>query len=212
MPGRPVRVLWSRADELAWSPVGAAAEIDLAADFRLRDTAGEPLIIYPKSPRPSYADQVLDFYREAGVQPQFEPGKRVQQVQQHLGLGELAAREQHETGVLTQLDGLRVFVAVELDAQRQGTAQFFGEEGGVDAFGRDPLTQFRIRPPLHSLERDVVVGCRGRKDPHDSRHGEPDNERRFRQFAQDRRKRQDGARQDRNEVTIQPGRDERQRG
>lgn len=33
VPGRPVRVLWSRADELAWSPVGAAAEIDLAADF-----------------------------------------------------------------------------------------------------------------------------------------------------------------------------------
>lgn len=31
--GRPVRVLWSRADELAWSPVGAAAEIDLEADL-----------------------------------------------------------------------------------------------------------------------------------------------------------------------------------
>lgn len=31
--GRPVRVLWSRADELAWSPVGASAEIALEADL-----------------------------------------------------------------------------------------------------------------------------------------------------------------------------------
>ncbi|PTM51489.1 LysR family transcriptional regulator [Phreatobacter oligotrophus] len=36
---------------------------------RLRDTAHEPLIIYPKAPRPSYADQVIGFYREAGVEP-----------------------------------------------------------------------------------------------------------------------------------------------
>ena len=33
VPGRPVRVQWSRADELAWSPVGAAAEIELSADL-----------------------------------------------------------------------------------------------------------------------------------------------------------------------------------
>lgn len=37
--------------------------------LRLRNTAGEPLIIYPKSPRPSYADQVIGFYRDAGVEP-----------------------------------------------------------------------------------------------------------------------------------------------
>lgn len=38
VPGRPVRVLWSRADELAWSPVGACAEIALEADL---DAAGD---------------------------------------------------------------------------------------------------------------------------------------------------------------------------
>ncbi|MGL4810414.1 MAG: LysR family transcriptional regulator, partial [Beijerinckiaceae bacterium] len=42
------------------------ALIGKAGGLRLRHTAGEPLIIYPKSPRPSYADQVLSFYRDAG--------------------------------------------------------------------------------------------------------------------------------------------------
>jgi CO/xanthine dehydrogenase Mo-binding subunit len=36
--GRPVRVQWSRADELAWSPFGAAMAIELEADL---DAAGE---------------------------------------------------------------------------------------------------------------------------------------------------------------------------
>ena len=35
--GRPVRVQWSRADELAWSPFGAAMVVDLEADL---DSAG----------------------------------------------------------------------------------------------------------------------------------------------------------------------------
>jgi nicotinate dehydrogenase subunit B len=38
--GRPVRVQWSRADELAWSPVGAAMAIDLEADL---DAGGDIL-------------------------------------------------------------------------------------------------------------------------------------------------------------------------
>ena len=37
-PGRPVRVQWSRADELCWSPVGPAMVIDLEADT---DAAGQ---------------------------------------------------------------------------------------------------------------------------------------------------------------------------
>lgn len=40
VPGRPVRVQWSRADELAWSPVGASAEVEIEADL---DAAGEVL-------------------------------------------------------------------------------------------------------------------------------------------------------------------------
>ncbi len=51
---------------------------------RLRDTAGEPLIIYPKSPRPSYADQVLGFYRDAGVEPNV--GMEARELQTALGL------------------------------------------------------------------------------------------------------------------------------
>jgi CO/xanthine dehydrogenase Mo-binding subunit len=37
-PGRPVRLFWSREDELAWSPMGAAQLVDLEADL---DAAGE---------------------------------------------------------------------------------------------------------------------------------------------------------------------------
>jgi CO/xanthine dehydrogenase Mo-binding subunit len=39
-PGRPVRVQWSREDELCWSPVGPAMAIDLEADV---DAAGRVL-------------------------------------------------------------------------------------------------------------------------------------------------------------------------
>lgn len=39
------------------------------AAARLADVAGEALILYPRSPRPSYADQVLTFYRDLGLEP-----------------------------------------------------------------------------------------------------------------------------------------------
>ena len=39
-PGRPVRVQWSRADELCWSPMGPAMVVDLEADL---DAAGRVL-------------------------------------------------------------------------------------------------------------------------------------------------------------------------
>jgi nicotinate dehydrogenase subunit B len=32
VPGRPVQVVWSRADELAWAPFGSAAVVEIAAD------------------------------------------------------------------------------------------------------------------------------------------------------------------------------------
>jgi CO/xanthine dehydrogenase Mo-binding subunit len=38
VPGRPVRVQWSRADELAWAPMGAAMAVDIEADL---DVNGE---------------------------------------------------------------------------------------------------------------------------------------------------------------------------
>ncbi len=38
VPGRPLRLQWSRADELAWAPVGAAQVVDLEADL---DDKGE---------------------------------------------------------------------------------------------------------------------------------------------------------------------------
>ncbi len=37
--------------------------------LRLNDLAAEPLIVYPKAPRPSYADQVLALFRDRGLKP-----------------------------------------------------------------------------------------------------------------------------------------------
>ena len=51
---------------------------------RLADLATEPLIVYPKAPRPSYADQVLALYRDRGLKP---PGLyEVRELQTALGL------------------------------------------------------------------------------------------------------------------------------
>jgi DNA-binding transcriptional LysR family regulator len=40
-----------------------------ARQLRLDDLAAEPLVVYPKAPRPSYADQVLILFRERGLKP-----------------------------------------------------------------------------------------------------------------------------------------------
>jgi DNA-binding transcriptional LysR family regulator len=52
--------------------------------LRLRRTLGEPLILYPNSPRPSFADQVLSFYADAGIKPTI--GMEVRELQTALGL------------------------------------------------------------------------------------------------------------------------------
>jgi LysR family transcriptional regulator, benzoate and cis,cis-muconate-responsive activator of ben and cat genes len=57
---------------------------DKSGPLRLRHTASEPVIIYPKSPRPSYADQVLGFYRDAGMEPTI--GSEAKELQTALGL------------------------------------------------------------------------------------------------------------------------------
>jgi len=43
-----------------------------------------PLILYPNAPRPSYADQVLSFYRKLGLEPKV--GFEVRELQTALGL------------------------------------------------------------------------------------------------------------------------------
>jgi LysR family transcriptional regulator, benzoate and cis,cis-muconate-responsive activator of ben and cat genes len=55
-----------------------------AGPLRLDELAAEPLVVYPKSPRPSYADQVLALFRDSGLKPPavFE----VRELQTALGL------------------------------------------------------------------------------------------------------------------------------
>ena len=56
-----------------------------AAPMRLADLAGEDLIVYPKAPRPSYADQVLSLFRGRGLKP--ASVHEVRELQTALGLG-----------------------------------------------------------------------------------------------------------------------------
>jgi DNA-binding transcriptional LysR family regulator len=57
---------------------------DRPGDPRLADIAGEPLVLYPSMPRPSYADQVLSLFRDRGLEPLI--GQEVRDVQTALGL------------------------------------------------------------------------------------------------------------------------------
>ncbi|MFE0752896.1 LysR family transcriptional regulator [Inquilinus sp. NPDC058860] len=55
-----------------------------AGPLHLDDLAGQPLIIYPKAPRPSYADQVLALFRDCGLKPMVV--HEVRELQTALGL------------------------------------------------------------------------------------------------------------------------------
>jgi DNA-binding transcriptional LysR family regulator len=52
--------------------------------LRLNDLTAEPLIVYPKAPRPSYADQVLALFRDRGLKPPVM--HEVRELQTALGL------------------------------------------------------------------------------------------------------------------------------
>lgn len=50
----------------------------------LKHVVDLPLILYPNAPRPSYADQVLSFYRKSGLEPKV--AIEVRELQTALGL------------------------------------------------------------------------------------------------------------------------------
>ena len=52
--------------------------------LKLKQTVDGPLILYPKTPRPNYADQVLSFYRKLGLEPKV--GFEASELQSALGL------------------------------------------------------------------------------------------------------------------------------
>jgi len=52
--------------------------------LKLKHIVDVPLILYPNAPRPSYADQVLSFYRKLGLEPKV--GFEVRELQTALGL------------------------------------------------------------------------------------------------------------------------------
>jgi LysR family transcriptional regulator, benzoate and cis,cis-muconate-responsive activator of ben and cat genes len=58
--------------------------LELVEPLKLRTTVAEPLINYPRSPRPSYADQVLSFFRDQNLVPRV--AFKVKELQIALGL------------------------------------------------------------------------------------------------------------------------------
>lgn len=73
-----------------------------AGPLRLDDLAAEPLVVYPKSPRPSYADQVLALFRDGGLKP--PAVYEVRELQTALGL---VAAEVGVCLVPVSVEGLR---------------------------------------------------------------------------------------------------------
>jgi DNA-binding transcriptional LysR family regulator len=113
---------WRHLDEPAWIPfddpaiertllrnerlsAALSSEHSLlarAGRLRLDDLAGEPLVVYPKAPRPSYADQVLALFRERSLKPSVL--YEVREVQTALGL---VAAEVGVCVVPVSVEGLR---------------------------------------------------------------------------------------------------------
>jgi len=73
-----------RQEKLAVAVPHGHALSRIKRPLKLKHTADVPLILYPNAPRPSYADQVLSFYRKVGLKPKvaFE----VRELQTALGL------------------------------------------------------------------------------------------------------------------------------
>lgn len=65
-----------REDKIVLALPAGHALLAAGGKLKLSQTVLEPLILYPKSPRPSYADQVLAFYRDKAMEPKvaFEVG------------------------------------------------------------------------------------------------------------------------------------------
>lgn len=76
------RVLMRNEPLLAALP--ATHPLAVRADLRLADLAHLPLVVYPKAPRPSYADQVLALYRACSLRPPLV--HEVKELQTALGL------------------------------------------------------------------------------------------------------------------------------
>lgn len=76
------RVLMRNEPLLAALP--ATHPLAVRADLGLADLAHLPLVVYPKAPRPSYADQVLALYRACGLRPPLV--HEVKELQTALGL------------------------------------------------------------------------------------------------------------------------------
>ena len=81
-PGIERRLL--RNDKLVAALPAKHPALERAAPLRLDDLTDESLIVYPKAPRPSYADQVLSLFRGRGLKP--ASVHEVRELQTALGL------------------------------------------------------------------------------------------------------------------------------
>ena len=73
-----------REEKLSIAAPHGHALIRTKTPLKLKQTVDLPLILYPKAPRPSYADQVLSFYHKLGLEPKI--GFEARELQTALGL------------------------------------------------------------------------------------------------------------------------------
>lgn len=73
-----------REEKLSFAVPNGHALSRLRRPLKLKQTVDGPLILYPKTPRPSYADQVLSFYHKLGLEPKI--GFEARELQTALGL------------------------------------------------------------------------------------------------------------------------------
>lgn len=125
--------------------------------LRLDDLAAEPLVVYPKSPRPSYADQVLSLLRERDLKP--PAVYEVRELQTALGLGLVAA----EVGVCL------VPVSVE-GLHRDNVAYRPLDDQPSGSFAHSALTRYLncplptiIEHPLARASIDIVASSPRRR-------------------------------------------------
>ena len=57
---------WSREEPVV-AALPATHRLARRKRLPLAELVGEPLLLYPAKPRPSYADQVLDMFRSRGL-------------------------------------------------------------------------------------------------------------------------------------------------
>ena len=119
-----------------------------------------PLILYPNAPRPSYADQVLSFYRKLGLEPKV--GFEVRELQTALGL--VAA----DVGIALVPSSVRrlgrddvEYLALDEPEITSPIIMSYPPQRYVATAGQDSQARPRVRAAAKDRHLTVISHCQG---------------------------------------------------